>query len=248
MKKYFLLFFLFTACLAANAQNGNWCWAKSGKGIFNYYDEAYNVATDKAGNVYVTGWFTSPTLIFGTDTLTNSGGENIFLVKYNPSGNVLWAKAPIRSTSDPAEGMCIATDNSGNVYLTGHFVSPQITFGSYTLNNNGSWNFFLTKYDPNGIVLWATAAVKNSAFTTASLGVSVDKVGNVYATGYFASNAITFGNITLSDSGSTDIFIVKYDSSGTSLWAKSAGGIKTEMSYGVSADNFGNVYIADRKS
>src|ERR1043166_8324856 len=74
---------------AANAQS--YLWAKSAGG--NYDDYGYSIIADASGNIIVTGSFRSPFIIFGTDTLTNAGSLNIFIVKYDGSGNVLWAKS-----------------------------------------------------------------------------------------------------------------------------------------------------------
>lgn len=77
----------------ANAQVPNYFWARSAGG--NGMDNGQSVATDAGGNTIVTGYFTSPSIIFGTITLTNPnnlGYADFFLVKYDAGGNVLWAK------------------------------------------------------------------------------------------------------------------------------------------------------------
>ena len=98
----------------ANSQSPNWQWAKSagGTGV----DEFRSVATDNIGNVYVTGYFTS-LITFGPFTLTDSGGGDIFIVKFDKNGNVLRAKSEGGTNWDESFG--IAIDSSGNVYLTG---------------------------------------------------------------------------------------------------------------------------------
>lgn len=61
------------------AQAPGWQWAKSAGGTSS--DEGLSVATDANGNVYVTGYFTSPSITFGADTLTNAGDYDIFVAK-----------------------------------------------------------------------------------------------------------------------------------------------------------------------
>src|ERR1035437_9994737 len=91
----------------ANAQTPNWSWAKSAGGTSN--DLGQSVSTDASGNAFVTGYFQSPTIPFGsTTTLTNAGSSNIFLAKYDASGNVLWAKSAGGTSFD--EGLGISTD------------------------------------------------------------------------------------------------------------------------------------------
>jgi hypothetical protein len=79
--------------LFAIAFYGQTCqWAKS----CDAFSESHSVCTDKYGNVFMTGWFVPPSITFGTYTLTNSsGGPNVYLVKYDSNGNVLWAKSGI---------------------------------------------------------------------------------------------------------------------------------------------------------
>ncbi len=75
---------------------------------------------------------------------------DIFLVKYDDSGNVLWAKSA--GGTDWDEGNSVAVDAYGNIYVTGYFDSPTITFDSDNLTNAGNWDIFLVKYDASGTV------------------------------------------------------------------------------------------------
>jgi hypothetical protein len=215
---------------------GNVLWAKSAVGIDS--DRGYSVTTDASGNVYVTGSFDSPTITFGTTTLTNAGYTDIFIAKYDAAGNVLWAKSEGGTSYD--EGYSVATDASGNVYVTGYFISS-ITFGTTTLSNAGEEDMFIAKYDAAGTVLWAKSegGTSNDYFRS----VSTDASGNVYVTGYFYSPTITFGTTTLTNAGGFDIFIAKYDAAGNVLWAKSAGGTDDDLGYSVTTDASGNVYV-----
>jgi hypothetical protein len=207
------------------------------------------VSTDATGNVFVAGYFSSPTITFGSATLINSDnlGRSIFIVKYDANGNVLWAKSPIGG----GEAISVSTDAGGNVFITGKFGSPTVTFGSTTLSNNGAFDIFIAKYDANGNVLWAQSAggVNNDD----GISVSADANGNVFVTGYFQSHTITFGSTILTNVGPSlqgppggdfpDLFIVKYDANGNVLWAKSAGGTKDDYGWSLSADANGNVFI-----
>src|ERR1017187_277119 len=191
-----------------NAQAPNWEWARSSGGISD--DEGMSIAVDGSGNRYVTGYFHSSTITFGTTTLTNNGTgttEDMFIVKYDPNGNVLWAKSAGGSGFDWGHG--IAVDSSGNSYVTGYLGSSPITFGSIILTNPG---MFIAKYNANGNVVWAKSLGDNDAGN----GIAVDDSGNSYVIGSYASSTITFGTTTLTNdsAGLGDIFVVKYDSSG----------------------------------
>ena len=146
-----VLSFLFS--LQTFSQSPDWLWAQSAGGTSG--DEGRSCATDASGNVIATGLFSSPTITFGTTVLTNAGGNDMFIVKYDPSGNVLWAKSA--GGTSGAGGNSCTTDASGNIIATGYFTSPTITFGTTVLTNAnaGSSDIFIVKYDSGGNVLWA---------------------------------------------------------------------------------------------
>jgi hypothetical protein len=102
----------------------------------------------------------------------------------------------------------------------------------------------IAKYDASGTELWAKSA--GDTVYAEGYGVSTDAGGNAYVTGIFEVPSITFGTTTLTNAGSFghDMFITKYDASGTVLWAKSAGGSDNDVGIGVSTDAGGNLYVA----
>ena len=168
----------------------------------------FSLTAGSPGSVYVTGYFSSPTITFGTTTLTNASGNNdLFLVKYDSSGSVLWAKRAGGNDQDYA--YAVTTDQSGSVYLAGIFQSPTITFGGTVLANAGMYNMFLVKYAADGSVLWAKSAGGSSADEATS--VAADLSGSVYMTGYFGSPVLTFGATTLTTSAWPIIFLAKYN-------------------------------------
>jgi len=226
--------------------SGNVIWAKSADCSFNAI--ANSITSDAFGNVYITGCF-SGQIIFDSDTLTNSGGGyNIFITKYDSSGNVIWAK----STSSAGTFLfnysnSIITDAIGNVYLKGYFDTDSISFGNITLYNSGSnYIIFIAKYDSSGNVIWAKSGTGFGTFLgTCSNLITTDTTGNIYMTGYTVSSSITFGNQTLNYTayGGADILIAKFDTSGSIIWAKTVGGLYNDEGFGVCADITGNVYI-----
>lgn len=232
---------IFAATENLCAQLPNWKWARTALG--NEYDQASTVATDANGNVYVSGYYTSDSIIIGTVTLPNAGlsFNDMFLAKYDSSGNFLWAQRAGSTMSD--RGVSLATDGAGNVYLTGYFYSPTITFGTYTFTNAGNvGDVFIVKYDSNGNVLWATK--EGGPGLEIPFSINVDATGNIVVAGRFSSSSVTFGTTTLTLAGSMDVFIVKYDAAGNVLWAKGAGGGSNDEAYSVDVDASGNVLVA----
>jgi hypothetical protein len=212
----------------------NWLWARGAAGTS--VETGKSMVIDKNGNVLVTGLFKSNTIKFGTITLINKNtntSSDIFVVKYDPAGNVLWAKSAGSSDNDEAHG--IATDNNGNVYITGWFFSQPISFGSITVPCVHTEDVFLAKYDSNGNVVWAKGAGGNSYDESNS--VAVDNSGNVFITGFSSSTTFTFSTGISTGPG---IFVAKYDNAGTALWAK----VQTAFS-GAYFGGEGNSIVAD---
>ncbi|MEO8591667.1 MAG: T9SS type A sorting domain-containing protein [Flavobacteriales bacterium] len=229
-----------TATPIANAQV-QWSWARSGVGL--EYDLAATVATDPTGNVIVAGNFTSDSITFGTVTLQNytPGDDDLYVVKYDAAGNVLWARSAGAGLDDKATA--VTTDADGNVYMTGYFYSPTITFGTYTFTNAGNvGDICVVKYDPDGNVLWATR--EGGPGLEIPYAIAVDDAHNIIVAGRFSSNSITLGTTTLLQAGSMDVFVVKYDAAGNVLWATGAGGGSNDEAYALAVDAAGDIIVA----
>ena len=229
------------------AQAPGWAWAANGGGT---QDEAGKcITTDFNGNVYVTGFYRSRSIKFGTFTLTNvdtSGTtDDIFLVKYDSTGIVKWAKSFGGKYDD--EGSSLSTDNIGNVYLTGNFTSLTMKVGFITLTNANTdslsltYDCFTSKFNSLGNVQWAKSFGKKGDENIN--GVSVDLSGNIYITGNFSSDTVYFDTSKVISDGSANIFIAKLDLFGDVLWAKYAGGTKDDKSMAIATDSVGNIAI-----
>jgi len=160
--------------------------------------------------------------------------------------NCFWASGAGGPNNE--QGNSVAKDASGNMIVTGEFLSNTITFGSTTLTNaGGSQNdFYLVKYDVAGNVVWA----QRTGGTGDEIGsaVTTDAAGNIYVAGTFASNTVTFGSFTLTNSnpGNYDLFLVKFNSSGTPLWARQGGGMSDEVPYGICLDGGGDAVVTGK--
>src|ERR1051325_9808761 len=102
-----------------------------------------------------------------------------------PAQSYQWARGAGGTNSE--NGQSIAADASGNVYVSGSFLSTSIVVGSYTLNNVSGvgTDIFLAKYDNNGNVLWAKSAGDTEDEKVSR--IALDASGNVYVTGAFTS-------------------------------------------------------------
>ncbi|HEV7231808.1 MAG TPA: SBBP repeat-containing protein [Bacteroidia bacterium] len=217
--------------------SGNVLWAKIAGGSAN--DIGLGISLDGSGNAYICGYFASSTMSFGTTSITNAGGNDIFVAKYDASGNVVWAKRVGGTGDDSANGVDV--DASGNVFITGTFLSSSISFGTTTLSNGGGIDMFTAKLDASGTAVWAKSATGVS--NDVANGVKMDPSGNAIVIGTFNSSTLTFGSFPLTLKSYDDIFLVKYDPSGTVLWAKSAGGTANDIGASVTVDHYGNSYL-----
>ncbi len=130
---------------------GDLAWAKRAGGTFG--EEGRGIAADRSGNSYITGAFAgSATLGPGESnetTLTSAGDFDIFVAKYDASGDLVWAKR-IGGTGVFDVGRGIAVDGSGNSYVTGSF-EDSATFGpgktnETTLTSAGDLDILVAKY------------------------------------------------------------------------------------------------------
>ena len=230
---------IYNIFLAKYDSSGNVIWVRTPDDSAYAYN--YSVATDRFGNVYITGSFESQTITFGSHTLINTGLLSLFVVKYDSSGNVIWAKSA-GGTAENISSVSIASDPSGNIYITGAFSSSTMTIGAYTLTNNGTTNSFLTKYDSAGNVLWAKSA--GGTHYDYGVAVSTNSSRYVYVTGDFMSPSIIFDSDTLINIGTYNFYIAKYDLFGNVLWAKSSQDSGACFVFNLATDNNGNPCIS----
>ncbi|EEF59630.1 hypothetical protein [Pedosphaera parvula] len=235
----FLAWSFASATLHAQAPAFAWAKQPQGPGIAS----ASAAATDASGNIYVTGYVSTTNVTFGTITLTNSGASDVFLLKYDPAGNVVWAR---QAGGNGFTGLSLCLDGSGNIFVAGYFTAGNTSFGSSTLTNTIGTHCFVMKYDSSGNPVWATQSSGNG--NEFGKKVTSDVMGNVYLTGEFTGTNCTFGANTFDTSQNSpfgsDVFVAKYDQQGNLLWAKRAGGQSDDHAGGVGVDAAGNCYIA----
>ena len=140
-----------------------------------------------------------------------------------------------------ASGTSVAVDASGNVFLAGAFAG-KVDFGGGELASVGDEDIFLAKFDPNGHHLWSRQ-VGDTCFTGAQ-SIAVDASGNVFLAGSFGGK-LDFGGGPLVSAGGYDIFVAKFDPSGTHLWSRRFGDTDDyQEALGVAADPSGAVVVA----
>ena len=243
--------------LAKYSSAGSVLWATRIAGSTG--DSGQGVATDSSGNVFVTGYYTAALRLYNTGGGTyatlafGTGSVDVFLAKYSSAGSVVWATRIAGSTGTSSDyGTALATDLSDNVFVTGYYS------GVLTLYNTGggtgatlTWtniDCFLAKYSSAGSVVWATRIA--SGGINVGQGVATDSSGNVFVTGYYGA-ALTLYNTgggtgaTLAFTGGSDVFLAKYSSAGSVVWATRIAGTTTsgDISTALATDSSGNVFV-----
>ncbi|KKK96573.1 hypothetical protein LCGC14_2661420, partial [marine sediment metagenome] len=184
---------------------GNLLWSNAWGG--SEEDLGFEIALDYFGNVFIMGW----TLSYG------AGSEDVFLLKYNSSGNLLWNNTWGGSGYEYAYE--IALDASGNTCITG-------VTSSY---GPGHSAVFLLKYDSSGNLMWDKTW--GGSANDYGKGIALDSSGNTFITGIYGG------------AGYSDVFLLKYDSSGNLLLYNTWKGSGYTFGYGIALDTLGNAFI-----
>jgi hypothetical protein len=162
------------------------------------------------------------------------------LVRVEQPPEVLWT-AKLGGT-DNDQGLGVAVDPTGNVYVAGSF-SGTMEFGSSNLVSSGGTDIFLAKYTASGQPVWVRRMGGNLPDAPASL--KVDPSGNLWLGGYYQSAQISFGTNQLNNpnNNTLDAFLAKYDAHGNALWAKRLGGVLSDQALAVAVDNAGQACV-----
>ncbi|MES2516212.1 MAG: T9SS type A sorting domain-containing protein [Bacteroidota bacterium] len=225
--------------------SGNFIWAKNFEGSNQNYSG--DVAIDHLGNVYTTGFYAGTVDFDPGPSVFNLSGASVVVCKLNVSGAFVWAKN-ITDGSNLSQGKCIEIDKSGNVYTSGRYYgSADFDPGpsTYTLQNIGQDDIFISKLDASGNFLWAK--VMGGGSNDFCYAMAVDAMKNVYTTGVFAGTADFdpgVGTATFSSLGGEDIFISRLDSNGTFIWAKRIGNFTGETAFSLNLDHSNSLYTS----
>ena len=243
--------------------NGNMQWAQSYNGPGNDLDDGFDIALDLSGNVIVGGITYGPNNsdfvivkyntigvqqwaqiyngpgngpdycrdicvdvsgnIFATGEGPGSGtGDDLVVLKISSAGGINWVNRYNGSANGPDYGRSISADASGNSFITGT-----------TRNSGGNDDYVTIKFNSFGTQQWAN--IYNGPVNGNDAGASLilDNSGNVYVTG------------SSTGTSSWDIYTIKYNTSGVSLWEQRYNGAGDYLEQGkvVCNDAAGNVYI-----
>jgi hypothetical protein len=197
---------------------------------------------DFRGDVIVTGIFQG-SADFGCAILDSTyGGYDSFVAKYSGAdGSCLWARNFVTNGDD--EGNGVAVNGSGDVFLTGYFVSI-LDFGNGVprLTGVNGKDIYMAKLSgSNGLALWA----RQFGSTGDQIGrdIVVDGNGDALITGSFAYS-INFGGTTLNAVGFNDAFVAKFSgSNGAHRWSRNFLSAFDDLGEALAVDTDGDVIV-----
>src|SRR5205807_1942846 len=215
---------------------------------------AFGIATDGAGNAYVTGrtgtGFPVTASAFSSTTF-NTG----FLTKLNTnaSGAASLVYSTFLGPTGFAEGHAIAADATGNAYLTGYTNSTSTNFtsaGAFQPANGGNTDAFLTKLNAAGSALvYSTYLGGSGSNNDEGRAVAVNVVGNAYVTGLTNSaNFPTASPLATADGTTGGAFLAKFTPLGTPLVYSTRFGQVADQGLGVALDGAGNAFVTSSRS
>lgn len=219
----------YTFVLVKYDSSGTPLWARTPiSGVDN--SRFNSIAAGPDGSIYAAG------LVTGTGELRLDSrvpvrgafrqNASTLLVKYSPEGSVIWARTPLKSPSISLFNT-VVVDSEGSAYAGGEFYTdnqfefggPAVVKGPYNMGTN----MLIVKYSSEGEPLWGRSALE--AYNESKIhSLALAPTGELYAGGQITGySPVNLGNDVRTGGGhiNNNIFISKYDSSGSPLWASS---------------------------
>jgi hypothetical protein len=227
------------AMLLKLSPGGDLEWVKQFGGA--YQDLISHLAVDGQGNIYVQGQFKDLSDWGGKDKLKAGGGSDldVVLAKYDLNGDHVWSKRFGNAFNDVAGGVTV--DPAGHVTMVGSF-DKSASFGDGDDHTSlGESDLFVARFTPSGKLAWAkTMGAEREDIAS---GVGADAAGNVVVSGLF-QGSVDFGKGPLASKGNKDIFALKLDAKGATVWQQAFGDKDHDQGRAVAVDDKGAAYIA----
>jgi hypothetical protein len=222
------------AFVAKLDSDGAVLWSRSFGGVD--HDTGWRVTIDPQGNALVTGTFEG-TATFGASTLSSAGGHDVFLLKLDAAGNVLWSFG--FGGSEEEEARDVVSDPSGRAVVTGT-TRGNIDFGLGPACEHGGTNAYLVGVDADGTLDWSYCLAAGS--DEAGAGLALTASGALEWTGAMA-NVADFGAIVSCPGNVAAVFLASATTAGEVLSGKCYDGELEQYSTNVAVDPWGNVIV-----
>ncbi|MXN91934.1 hypothetical protein GR160_11935, partial [Flavobacterium sp. Sd200] len=209
------------------------------------YDSGQSCKVENNGAIYFSGYTNSNTAIAsGGAQNTLAGSYDAFLVKFTASGTRTWGTYFGATGRD--HGYTCILDGSGNIYLSGYTESATgiASNGFQSSHGGGTQDAFLAKFSSSGSRLWST--YYGGTGIDYAEDIATDSDGNIYMAGHTtsASGIASLGFQNSHGGGTRDAYLVKFNASGSRLWATYYGGSANDRGYACATDSNGNVYLS----
>jgi uncharacterized delta-60 repeat protein len=176
-------------------------------------DVAYLLAKDADGNIIVAGaaWYPETR-------------DDIAIIKYSPSGDIIWMRLYNGSASALDQPSGVTTDKSGNIYVSG--------VCNWEIGSTG--DCLLIKYSPDGDTLWTRLYDGSGNSYDAAYAVAVDTLGYIYVAGTSRGVGTSYDYLT-----------IKYNPDGGTEWVRkyNSEGSGWDIAHGLAVDTGRNVYV-----
>ncbi len=197
------------------------------------------VGTDPMGNIWLTGFFEGQ-LSIGDTLLAAAGQTDLFLAKFDPQGNLLWALR--EGLQGDTRAQAIAVDEEGMAVIGGYFNSQALIAGISHTANTSDRDVFIAKYNAAGQALWSRKAggVHDDDIT----GLALDEQGQIYATGYLVGVMNLGEGISIqSATGNPDFYMLNYAQDGTPKRARAFAGTQSKLATSIASAG-GKVFVS----
>jgi gliding motility-associated-like protein len=202
------------------------------------------VTVDEDNNIYLVGNYSALCRFSSSINLTNNGGFDIFLAKYNPSGILQWAKT-IGTGIKNQSATCIKYDH-GKLIITGYYKEILIIgsgVNNYdTLYSGSNSSIFISQFDTSGNRLWANRILSNDDANRFSL-IALANDGYYFGGNFRKSIYLDIDTINSQSDTYSDAFIYKTDINGIGQWVRKIRGSNSENLRSITQNDYGDVYL-----
>ncbi len=214
-------------------------------------DEAFGIAVDHHGNIYVTGWTSSPDFPTQAYYQDYQGSDDVFVTRIDPdrrgAGSLVYST--FLGGEDQEFGVGIAVDDNGNAYISGCTMSPDFPTWNHYQTYQGSSDTFVARLDTN------RAGADSLVYSTYLGGmhfdycgrIALDDNGHVYVTGCTESSDFPTRNQYQDYQDFFDVFVSRLDTNlggdSSLVYSTFLGGGDFEQGLGIAADHSGNAYV-----
>jgi hypothetical protein len=214
-------------------ESGNEVWDKTYGG--SSYDRVYSIQQTSDGGYIVAGSTYSND---GDISDGNNGLGDYWVLKLDGSGNKEWDKTYGGSSNDKAYSIQQTSD--GGYIVAG---STQSNSGDISDGNNGNVDYWILKLDESGNKVW-DKTLGGSSYDSATSIQQTSDGGYIVA----GSTKSSDSDITDSNNGKSDNWIIKLDESGNKVWDKTLGGSDSDNATSIQQTSDGGYIVAGTTS